>query len=144
MWSRGLVVLSQSRSLVVLWSCCLSLVLLWFRLVDHLRIEWAVNPQYGYGFAVPFLCIYLLSRAMPYHRTTGLSQLPGPGPVVLLSRGPVVPSGLVVLFSLLYAPTRLIQEANPEWRLVSWALALEVVAITLVLLRYLTEHRLEK
>jgi exosortase len=32
-------------------------------------------------------------------------------------------------------PTRLIQEANPEWRLVSWALALEVVAITLLLLR---------
>ena len=39
------------------------------------------------------------------------------------------------LLCFLYLPTRLIQEANPEWRLVSWALALEVVAITLLLLR---------
>ena len=35
------------------------------------------------------------------------------------------------LLALLYAPTRLIQEANPDWRLVSWALALEVIGITL-------------
>ena len=28
----------------------------------------------------------------------------------------------------LLLPTRLIQEANPEWRLVSWALALEAIA----------------
>jgi exosortase len=31
-----------------------------------------------------------------------------------------------------YLPTRLIQEANPEWRLVSWALGLEVVGVTLL------------
>jgi len=40
-----------------------------------------------------------------------------------------------MLLCLLYLPTRLIQEANPEWRLVSWALALEVVGLTLLLLR---------
>ena len=33
---------------------------LWFRLIDHLRVEWSVNPQYTYGWAVPFLCAYLL------------------------------------------------------------------------------------
>jgi len=35
---------------------------LWFRLIDHLRLEWALNPQYAYGWAVPFLCLYLLWR----------------------------------------------------------------------------------
>jgi exosortase/archaeosortase family protein len=34
----------------------------------------------------------------------------------------------------LYLPTRLVQEANPDWRLVGWALSLEVVGITLALL----------
>jgi len=32
---------------------------LWFVLVNHLRVEWTVNPQYGYSWAVPFLCLYL-------------------------------------------------------------------------------------
>ncbi len=34
--------------------------------------------------------------------------------------------------ALLYFPTRLVQEANPEWSLVSWALALEVIGLTLL------------
>src|SRR6266436_6446705 len=38
----------------------LPLAFLWFTLINHLRIEWSVNPQYGYGWAVPFLCGYLI------------------------------------------------------------------------------------
>jgi exosortase len=37
---------------------------------------------------------------------------------------------------LLFLPTRLIQEANPEWRLVSWLLAIEVVGLTLLFVRF--------
>ena len=33
---------------------------LWFVLINHLRIKWEVNPQYSYGWAVPFLCAYLI------------------------------------------------------------------------------------
>ena len=33
---------------------------LWAVLLNHLRVEWTLNPQYGYGWAVPFLCAYLL------------------------------------------------------------------------------------
>ena len=40
------------------------------------------------------------------------------------------------LLALLFAPTRLIQEANPEWSLVSWALAIEVIGITLFMLPF--------
>ena len=37
-------------------------VYLWWMLIDQLRIEWTVNPQYAYGWAVPFLCVYLAWR----------------------------------------------------------------------------------
>ncbi len=37
---------------------------------------------------------------------------------------------LFYLLALAWLPTRLIQQANPEWRLVSWALALIVIGIT--------------
>ena len=33
--------------------------------------------------------------------------------------------------ALFWLPTRLIQEANPEWRFISWALGVEVVGLTL-------------
>src|SRR5205814_8152949 len=45
---------------------------------------------------------------------------------------------VLAVLALLYAPTRLVQEANPEWRLVSWALALEVIGLTLVWLYWTT------
>src|SRR5258706_13641407 len=35
---------------------------LWFTLINHLRVEWTVNPQYRYGWAVPALCLYLIWR----------------------------------------------------------------------------------
>jgi len=122
-----------------------ALAWLWFTLINHLRVEWSVNPQYSYGWAVPFLCAYLLWR-----RVAQASQPAGDGGIPAaadtLSPGRKargqwsVISGPVVLWflaflALLYAPTRLIQEANPEWRLVSWALALEVIGLTLLLIR---------
>jgi exosortase len=42
------------------------------------------------------------------------------------------PSAILIWLALLWLATRLVQTANPEWRLVSWALALEVVGLTLV------------
>jgi exosortase/archaeosortase family protein len=190
-----------------------SLAWLWFTLINHLRVEWSVNPQYAYGWAVPFLCLYLLWRNAEMlkvemgttgpqdHETTGLRDYGTTGPrdygttepggqeakgfrgkaemlkaETLKSsgleaeggegkaetlktsthkaevRGPrsVVSSPVVsgpgfsfsafqlfsfFLLSFLYLPTRLVQEANPEWRLVSWALAFEVIGLTLLLLK---------
>ena len=42
---------------------------------------------------------------------------------------------LLGCLAVAWLPTRLIQEANPESRLISWALALEVVGLTLLVLR---------
>jgi len=124
---------------------------LWLVLINQLRVEWTVNPQYNYGWAVPLLCAYLGYRRWKMGAGRGGrgmgdgrwkmedGSLAGVGstPVSHL-RSPISEPAifylLFALLALLYAPTRLIQEANPEWRLVSWALALEVVGLTLVFL----------
>ncbi len=98
---------------------------LWFVLINHLRVEWTVNPQYGYGWAVPFLCLYLAWQQMQK------SALRTQAPPVLKEQLPTSLFPLIfVLLALLYPSTRLVQEANPEWRLGSWALSLEVAGLT--------------
>jgi exosortase len=91
----------------------LPLGLLWFVLIHHLQFEWAVNPQYSFGWAMPLLCAFLAWRN---------SEKQNPG----TSRaGPVSGQEAGILW----------QEANPEWRLVSWALAAIVTGLTLSLMR---------
>ena len=55
----------QLFSLFSLFSMVVSLCALawlWFALLNHLRVAWSGNPQYAYGWAVPFLCGYLIWR----------------------------------------------------------------------------------
>ena len=108
---------------------CLPLAWLWYRLIDHLRIEWSVNPQYSYGYAVPFLCLVLLWQRL----RRGQTKEPGSACQVSVfmnrARG-----AAIVLLAILLLPIRLIQEANPEWRLMSWCFALTVIVLTLLVL----------
>jgi exosortase len=137
--TRKLLSLSPVFALLV------ALAFLWWRLLDHLRWEWTINPQYAYGWVVPFLCLYLAwhrvrerwpeaperkpdgqptateSPARWLSMTRCVSHLPG-----------WIRCGIATLLALLWLPARLIQDANPEWRLVSWVLAFEVLALTLV------------
>ena len=137
-----------SRLSTVQWfptaTALLALAFLWFVLINQVRVEWTLNPQYSYGWAVPFLCLYLLwQRAKgqgaweenPKSEIRISKETRTPKPQVQGSTFDVRRSILGVLFlffAFLYLPTRLIQEANPEWRLVSWALALEVLGLTLL------------
>jgi exosortase len=92
---------------------------LWFELINHLRGEWWLNPQYNYGLIVPLLAIYLLwkrwqIRPAPTRPTANaLSIL------------------LIIAGAVFFPPIRFIAEANPDWRLLSWLLALVVVTISL-------------
>jgi exosortase/archaeosortase family protein len=105
--------------------CALPLAWLWFVLINDLRVEWTVNPQYSYGWAVPFLCAFLLWQSAKREAPSGKRSAP--------CRLRFAPCALLfTLCALLYAPTRLIEEANPGWRLVSWTLAIEVVGLTLI------------
>ena len=92
--------------------------LLWLETIRHLKGEWSFNPQYAYGWAVPFLALYLFWRRW----TTR------PDPVPPVSR--FWPITLVILAALLFFPLRFLSEANPDWRLLSWAMSLIAVGIT--------------
>ncbi len=111
----------------------LVLAYLWSTLINHLRIEWALNPQYSYGWAVPIICLYLIHLQRQAANASGTQPEPG----IHSPRCVIAPAAFtVVLYSLALAwlPLRLVQEANPEWRLVSWSMALTVVALTLLVL----------
>jgi exosortase len=95
-----------------LWWVAIFLTLLWFPIVHHLRGEWSYNPQYSYGWSVPFLVLFLLwrrwlTRPDPDEAKTRL----WPGLAV---------AGSIIGISLM----RFLSEANPDWRLLSWGGAL--------------------
>jgi len=116
--------------------CTAPLAWLWFVLVNELRVEWTVNPQYAYGWAAPFLCAYLLFEKIKKAISNQQSAIENESIIYF-------PSSFLIAFCLLlavlYLPTRLLEEANPGWRLISWSLALEIIGITLCFLQ-LTER----
>ncbi len=109
---------------MIWWFCPAGL--LWCALVRHLSIEWRLNPQYSYAWAVPVLCLWVAWAESRRLRTEGHESARPAG-----RSGWEV--GAVVLLGLAYIPTRVIEEANPDWRLVSWLFAAEVIALTLLL-----------
>ena len=118
--------------------CLTALGWLWFVLINDLQVEWTVNPQYSYGWAVPLLCVFLMWRRVRMtddgrRITDGASQKPETIGFPSSALRPL--ASVFCLLAFLYAPTRLVEEANSGWRLVSWALAIEVVGLTLVFVR---------
>jgi exosortase len=94
---------------------------LWLWVFFHLHVEWSLNSQYNYGWAVPFLGLLLF-----YFRW---QRRPAAEPAV---RGRRVVTGVMWLLLVLLFPVRVIEEANPDWRLLSWVLALSVVTFSLL------------
>jgi exosortase len=113
----------------------LPLAYLWFRLINNLRLEWATNPQYSYGWVVPFLCIGLLLRRWQ----AGAEEGRGQGSEISGKKAEVRPltsdlrllTSILVFLAFLYLPTRLVEEATPEWRPIQWALGIEAIGLTL-------------
>jgi exosortase len=105
----------------------LPLAYLWFRLVNNLRFEWSTNPQYSYGWLVPILIISLIVRQWEERRTTG-PEAGGQRPVVRCPWSGVL---TLLLLAFLYLPTRLVEEATPEWRPIQWALGIVTIGLTL-------------
>jgi len=93
--------------------------LLWLAVFNQLRLEWTINPLYAYGWTIPFLSGYLL-----YERWR---SAPAPGGQVLKP----LAIGLIVASLLAFLPVRVVQEANPDWILISWAMTGLAALITL-------------
>jgi exosortase len=92
--------------------------LLWLETINHLKGEWSFNPQYAYGWGVPFLALYLFWRRWSTR----------PVPVPAGQR--LWPVALVIFCALIFFPIRFLSEANPDWRLLSWAFSVVAVLIT--------------
>jgi len=105
----------------------------WGLTLNHLRVEWTLNEQYTYGWAVPFLmCFMVWRRCCAPEARAADSQNSSPSTSTgSEGRRPWRSASVACLALLACAPVRLIGEANPEWRLVSWALALVAVSLTL-------------
>ena len=142
----------------------LPLAWLWVRLIEELRVQWSANPQYAYGYAVPFLCLYLIWRKAETANAEMLKaeKLKAKSENRLQTTdyelGTKAKSenrlrttdyelgtktkgekqfqmfGLGLL-AFLYLPIRLIQEANPGWALATWPLAILVISLNLLFLR---------
>lgn len=97
----------------------LGLGLFWLDLSYQLSAQWALYPQYSYGWAIPFLAAFFLWRR--WRRR--------PLPELCPCRFPLV--FLIVFLAVGFFATRFVQEANLIWRLPIWLMALQVVGITL-------------
>ncbi len=100
------------------------LVFLWAEVFKHLSNEWTFNPQYSYGWAVPFLAIFLLLWQRWPERPSSRSA----------PKSRAFPIATTVVFSFLLLPIRFLSEANPDWRLLSWGLAFIALTISLCLI----------
>jgi exosortase len=118
--------------------------LLWLILINELRIAWSANPQYSYGWVVPFLCLGLLLRRwqaareeISGQRAVVIGQQPEFQPTQ--SRHPdnlftcsVFSISFFCFAAFLILPLRLVLEANPSWRTLDWLLACCVIALSLM------------
>src|SRR5258708_6657961 len=80
----------------------------WLLVFNQQRLEWSVNPTYGYGWAVPLLAGYLF-----YERWRSRPVSTGP-------RRSSFWLAVPALFLLAYLPVRVVQEANPDWVKINW------------------------
>ncbi len=113
----------------------------WALLIYQLGAQWSAYEQYNYGWAVPFLCAYLLWQRLRLPSSAPRPQLPAPDFRRQTSDFVIRHSGFVAyllfaLLAVLWFVARWLHEANPIWRLTSWTLALTVIGLTLLVLRF--------
>ncbi len=104
------------------WAPFAIIALIWLPALMRFSVEWSINPQYYYGWSVPLLSAYLI-----YDRWLAR---PNPVPPARI----LVPAILIILCALPQLPLRLVGEANTDWRLVSWIMGLNALAISFAIL----------
>jgi len=79
------------------WLAVAAFGLLWLEVITRLRFEWSVNPQYGYGWTVPFLAAYVFWRR--WQRVPAASE----------PKSTLLPIGIMIAAVALLVPVRLVQ-----------------------------------
>lgn len=112
----------QARKSLLQWNtvaCFASFALLWVGLIIRLAPEWTSSSEYNYGWVVPPLAAFLFwcrwirrPAAGPIHHRRGATLLFAGCTIFLL-------------------PIFLLVGANPDWRFLSWLLAVCTIVISL-------------
>jgi hypothetical protein len=105
-----------------------TLGLLWCLLIKHLSLHWTLDPQYSFGWFGPIMCGYLFFVQWATRPAADL-------PRAALARW------LFWVAAILFLPPWLVEQPNPDWRLVSWLMALEAVTISLCVVYFLGADR---
>lgn len=105
------------------WAPAVLISALWLDLFIILQPEWELNAQYSYGYLVPFIGLYLWY--LRWQDRPSASPV-GKGAQTLLWTATL--AGLLLLL-----PIRMINEANPDWRLAYWAQGSVVFAISIMI-----------
>ena len=95
----------------------------WYALIRMLWTDWAIDPQYSYGFLVPLLVIGLLLKRWEDH----------PKPTITDHLTHWVALLLLTASTLLIMVMIPMAEANPDWRPLGGVTSLAVVTLTLSL-----------
>jgi len=88
-------------------------------LIRQFSPHWSIFPEYNYGWAIPFLCVYLFWERW----------LVRPAPDAPDARARAF--GIAGMAMFIFSLSRVVQEANTTWRLSSWVMAASAVAIVL-------------
>src|SRR5260370_16167801 len=92
-------------------------------LIAQLSQYWAVDPEYNFGWLVPVFCLYLF---LIRWRSRPPAKLPNSRAV----------DWIFCLTGFLLFPTWLIGQSNSDWRVISWLLAIETVALSLCVIYF--------
>jgi exosortase len=91
---------------------------LWYMLIAQLSTYWAVEPEYSFGWFVPPFGAYLFLIRWRSRPPAEIQRLRAAIWIFCAA-------GLALL------PTWVMAQPNPDWRLMSWLLALETVVLSL-------------
>jgi exosortase len=97
---------------------------LWYLLIKHLGVYWSTNPQYSFGWLGPVVCAYLFFIRW--------INRPAPEPASWLGA-----KWFFWIAGFAFLPTWLVEQPNPDWRLISWLLTLESVILSLCAIYFL-------
>ncbi len=100
------------------------LLILWGMLIFQLSEIWAVNPQYSYGYFVPFLCLFILwKNSAKFEKSKASRSIPKSHAHLCYLVG--------VIGVLVVLPLWIIREANADWRLLNVVLVSIVATVSL-------------
>lgn len=100
------------------------LAAIWGILIYECSSDWRITPEYAYGWSVPFLAGFLFWKRW--------ITRPEPEP----EEAPTLASAGALTLLMCYLPTRLMGEANSDWRFATWSLAFQAVALSIYALYY--------